>query len=200
MGIFGGGMRRVEFVLPHVRGKEVLDVGVVQHTAEAYDQPNWLHRHVCEAARRCVGIDTLAPEVERLAQMGYDVLVADAHGFDLGERFDVVLAADVIEHLHDHRGFFESVDRHLRDRGELIITTPNPWFWLRIAGALRGRVHENPEHTLWLSPGTLAELLRRHGFELESVVFGSSEAFLYKIPLVPPMIAHTSIFAIARRA
>lgn len=192
-------MRRVEWVLPHVRGKDVLDVGVVQHTAEAYHQENWLHRHVRDAARRCVGIDTLEPEIERLRQMGYDARVADAQGFDLGERFDVVLAAEVIEHLHDHRGFFESVARHLRELGELIITTPNPWFWFRLAGALRGRVHENPEHTLWLSPGTLAELLRRYDFELTSAVFGSSEPFLYNIPLVPPLVAHTSIFAVARR-
>lgn len=196
--VFGGGMGKVDFVLPYVRDRDVLDIGVVKHSVEAYDQPNWIHRNVAAAARRCVGIDILDDECEVLRRRGYDVRAVDAQDFDLGERFDVVLAGDIIEHLHDQRGFFESVDRHLRPGGKLIITTPNPWFWLRILQAVRGEVWENPEHTGWFSRGTLAELLGRYGYAIERAVYGSSEGFLGKLP-VPRLMRHTSLWVVAHK-
>ena len=199
--LFGGGMGRVEFVKPLVAGKDVLDIGVVQHTPSAASSSNWLHRHVRAVAKSCVGIDTVAEGITNLCSQGYDVRLADASRFDLGQQFDVVLAGDIIEHLHDLRGFFESVKRHLRRGGTLILLTANPWFGARFAQALMGRgVYENPEHTAWYTPGTLGELLRRYDFEITHVQYGSSEQFLQKMSLLPKELVHTSVWAVVRRS
>lgn len=196
--VFGGGMRKVEFVLPHVRGKRVLDVGVVQHSPEAYKADNWLHKHVREVASKCVGIDIVEQGIENLRAMGFDARYADAHNFNLGERFDVIVAGDIIEHLHDLNGFFASVRRHLEPGGKLVITTANPWFFVRCAQAvLNGSVYENPEHTCWYSRGTLTELLRRFGFDVTVFSYGSSEEFLERVPLMPDILRHTGIWAVA---
>lgn len=196
--VFGGGMKKVDFIVSRVRGLDVLDVGVVQHTLEAAALENWVHRHVAGAAKSYVGIDMADPTP--LREQGFDVRQADAQNFDLGRTFDVVVAGDIIEHLHDVAGFFESVSRHLRPGGRLIITTPNPWFLVRVLQASRGQVYENPEHTAWYSLGTLEELIQRFGFRVVHAEYGSSEGFLYRLPILPDILRHTSVWIEAELA
>jgi SAM-dependent methyltransferase len=192
-------MRRVDFVLPYVQSRDVLDVGVVQHTVDAMKRDIWLHKHIQAAARSCLGIDVEEEGISRLKQEGFDVILADAQHFDLGLKFDVIVAGDVIEHLHDLKGFFESVSNHLCPGGRLTLMTPNPWFGARILQAAVGKPYENPEHTAWYSIGTLTELLDRFGFAVETSTYGSSENFLWKAVMVPKIIRHTSIWMVAKR-
>ena len=37
---------RISYLCDLVRGKSVLDVGVVEHTREAVNSPGWLHGHL----------------------------------------------------------------------------------------------------------------------------------------------------------
>lgn len=192
------GLRRVTFVMPYIRGRDVLDVGIVQHTVEAYDHPAWLHRHIRREARSCFGVDYLAEGVEFVKSKGFDVAQADAENLDLGRTFDVVVAGEIIEHLSNVGAFLEGAKRHLRSAGRLIITTPNPWFVGRGWEALFGEPLENAEHTAWFSIRMLAELLRRHSFRVESVQYGSSEHLPWIVPIVPARLRHTSIWLVAR--
>jgi len=41
------------------------------------------------------------------------------------QSFDVILAVELMEHVHDHETFFSEADRLLRKNGKLIFTTPN---------------------------------------------------------------------------
>lgn len=197
LGIFGGGMGRVDWVRKRVADKDVLDIGVVQHNPENYLLPNWLHRHVSEASRSCVGVDNDARGVAFLRERGEDVIVADACALNLGRTFDAIVAGDVIEHLDNVAGFLAGVHAHLRPGGEFLVLTANPWFWVRFVTALRGRIHENPEHTMWLSPGTLTEVLRRYSFSVSEWEWGSSEPWLYYLPM-PKMMRHTGFWLVAK--
>ncbi len=111
----------------------------------------------------------LDEDVRDLQARGYDVVAADAQDFDLGQRFDTVVAGEIIEHLSDVGGFLDSVHQHLEPDGHLVRTTPNPWTFHRFRRALFGDVPSNPEHTCWFDERTLRQVLERHSFEIDSV-------------------------------
>jgi 2-polyprenyl-3-methyl-5-hydroxy-6-metoxy-1,4-benzoquinol methylase len=186
--------RRAKFLASCAVGMDVLDVGVVMHDAQAYLRPDWLHRHVAAVAKSCLGIDSDEVGIAALLEKGFNVRVADACDLELGDlTFDVIMAGDVLEHLDNLAGFCRGARKYLRPGGRLIIATPNPWWWVRFVQAAMGRVRVNPEHTIWLSPETAAELLDRFGFVVDHVVWGSDQAWLYRVP-APGLTRHTSFY------
>jgi len=190
---------KISFVLEYARGAKVLDVGCVQHNPENYKSRYWMHGALADAAAKLVGIDLYKPGVEFLVNMGFDVRCADATNFDLGETFDLIVAGDLIEHLGNADGFFQSCVRHLRDDGGLLISTPNPWYWRHIANAaLRGRVGCNKEHTCWYCPVTLEQIAIRHGLRIANIRFGSRYLKDRLMPL-PRSLRHTSFHAVLKR-
>jgi SAM-dependent methyltransferase len=89
--------------------------------------------------------------------------------------FDFVFAGEVIEHLMHTRSFLEEVNRVLKPRGVVIITTPN---LARLEDRFRFLFGKTPKHTtpvhdylyLHIRPFTLDSLssaLRFTGFEVE---------------------------------
>ena len=163
---------RNRFLVEFVRGKAVLDVGCVDHSADSRARGHWLHDAIRKSAERTVGLDYEPEEVKRLQAEGYDVVCADATAFDLADKFDVVLAGEVMEHLGCPAGFLNCVRRHLRLGGQLVTSTPNAlcinYF---VQNLLRGRELDNPDHVGLYSTTTMSALLRRHGFEPQRVLF-----------------------------
>lgn len=81
-----------------ITGRSVLDIGVIEHSANYFEKPTWRHGRIAKQARRCLGVDILEPLVEEVRKRGYDVRCVDAtSGADLGERFEVVFIGDVID-------------------------------------------------------------------------------------------------------
>lgn len=158
---------KADFVVEHCRDREVLDVGCINHSASVAIGmgEDWLHRRIQRVARSVTGLDILAADAEELNRRGFDVVVADAQDFDLGRTFDVVVGGDIIEHLSDIGGFLRSVRRHMTPESLLVLTTPNPFNFAQMAQVvLRGRVIVNAEHTVWIDPSVMHELLGREGF------------------------------------
>lgn len=191
---------RIRFFADHIAGKRVLDIGCVEHDREKFNSPYWVHRAVAASAGSVVGIDYDQAGVAFLREHGFDVRVADACDFDLGETFDAIVAGEVIEHLDNAAGFLRSCRRHLKPDGMLLITTPNPWYWRHIAKAvIRGRVQSNVEHVCWIDPVLMGQLAARHGFALreEEVEYGTREWYNRILPL-PRMIKHSTWHAVLR--
>ena len=113
-----------------------------------------------------IGLDYQKEAVEQLRDRGYNVISGDAENLDLDERFDVIIAGELIEHLSNVGQFLDGVREHLRPDGELILTTPNPWAFHRFKQALFGNVYCNEEHTCWFDERTLRQVTDRHGFEI----------------------------------
>jgi SAM-dependent methyltransferase len=158
-------LRKADFITKHCRGRNVLDVGCVDHTADAASTSDWLHATIGSVARSSLGVDTAESEVAALAARGYAVEVGDAERLQLNRKFDVVVAGDVIEHLSNIGQFLESAKRHLVPGGVLVITTPNTFSIDQFARALAANyVSVNPEHTVSLDPAVTWELARRFGF------------------------------------
>jgi|GEM_PF-1450588 len=165
---------KIRFITSRCSEKNVLDLGCVQHSPEAYLNKNWLHKAIVSVAQSTVGLDLYEKGVVKLNEEGYSVVHADAQNFDLFKKFDVVVAGDLIEHLGNFDGFFNSISKHLEVGGKLLIATPNPWHWKRSLRALLGMdIPINPEHTCWMCPETLRLIAKRHGFLIHTVVYGS---------------------------
>lgn len=186
---------KIAFVTGFCNGKDVLDLGCVQHDPQNYQSKYWIHGALKRVSRSLLGLDLYEDGVRYLRERGFDILVGDAQAFDLGRRFDVIVAGDIIEHLEDFSGMIESCKRHLVPGGRLLISTPNPWYWRYVLkAALFDEVDNNPEHTCWLCPRTLRQLLSRHRMSVGKVVFGSRYRRDTLMPL-PRGWKHTSFHA-----
>jgi SAM-dependent methyltransferase len=196
----GRGKKKIEWLLRYVQGKTVLHLGCVGEGERPELEENWVHRYLDADAKCCLGIDHNEKAILRLRQLGYNVIYGDAQSFMVDNKFDIVIAGDIIEHLEDLKGFFNATKLALKDDGYLLITTPNPWFILRFIRCwLKGDGGANPDHVCCFCPRTLRELLRRYGFIVERLEFGSSEPIFYHLIFLPRSLRHTSIFVAARK-
>ena len=151
-----------------VRGKRVLDIGVVSHSARYFDLPDWRHGRIHKAASYCVGIDILEPLVNELNSRGFNVRCVDATSeADMGERFDVVFIGDVVEHVDNAVLLLRFAARHLAPGGRLYVTTPNPFSRKFFRQFKRdGVMVVNLDHIAWITPTLAMELARRAGIAL----------------------------------
>ena len=112
------------------------------------------------------GVDRNYRMVERSAELGLDVQLADVRGY-LRERRDetvsVLTAFHILEHLpfEELAAIVDDANRTLRSGGIAIFETPNPENLL--VGACN--FYADPTHRNPLYPPTLAFLLERRGFE-----------------------------------
>jgi len=153
-------------ILELCEGKDVLDCGCIGDIAETAEEARQAsHEQIAKRAKYCLGIDVWKDEVEKRKAMGYNVVHGNVETMDLGRRFDVIVASDLIEHLANPGMFLERCREHLQDDGALCLVTPNAHSLNTAAKAFLGaKVAVNPEHTCWYDPTTLKQLLARHGF------------------------------------
>lgn len=126
-------------------GRRVLDAGCGEGYGAAL---------LAESARAVVGIDRPEPVAVARARHrapNLEFRVADLERLgELGERFELVVSFQVIEHLPDPVGFLRGLRECTAPGGEILVTTPN-----RLMS-----VSENPYHLReWTAP-ELAELAR----------------------------------------
>ena len=145
---------------------KVLDIGCV-HNENINKISGWLHNFVRSLSDHVEGIDLDRDSVIELQNRGYVVSVADAQSFDLGKKYDCVVAGEIIEHLANFEGFLLSVKRHLNSSGVLLLSTPNCWNAFNfISVFFRGYAPVHIQHTCWFCEKTLTQLLERYGFEV----------------------------------
>ena len=163
-----------EIILPKVKNKRVLDVGCVDHDIKFKDSPLWVHSFLKKHAADVLGIDILEKEIKQLKKEGYNVKVGNAEKFDLKQKFDVILAGELIEHLTNQGLFLQRCKKHLKKNGLLILSTPHA-FNLRegIQNIIKFQdiPKVNPEHTCYYTPKTITELLSRENFKVEKIKY-----------------------------
>lgn len=169
---------RVDCLLDLTRGRRVAHLGFVDagrmHAKNA--RGTWLHARLAEATRELVGIDLGGAGIAAARALGYEAYEADCQDTEtlaaLGlERFDIVLAGELIEHLDRPGAMLEAVKELLSADGRLVLTTPNAHALVNFAAALLGRELVNDDHVSWYSWRTLMTMLRRHGWEPDHVSF-----------------------------
>lgn len=170
---------RYDIIRKYVAGKDVLNLGCLDiglntdlEKAKSRKKDFWLHGYVCRYAKSCVGVDIEENEIKRLNKAGYTGVTGNVEDMDLGRKFDVVIAGQLIEHLDNPGLFLENMKRHLNKGGVVLIDTPNPFFLYKFIQVLiKGSPVVSGEHTCWFDPKTLAHLMTRHGFIIEEIYF-----------------------------
>jgi 2-polyprenyl-6-hydroxyphenyl methylase/3-demethylubiquinone-9 3-methyltransferase len=122
------------------------------------------------------GIDFTESGIE-LARRNHPSVRFEVHDLNdplpetLRHAFDVVVCAEVIEHLFLPRMVFVRAKEALGEAGSLIVTTPFHGYFKRLALALGGRSDQHFDpladygHIKFFSKKTLAQMARQCGFE-----------------------------------
>jgi SAM-dependent methyltransferase len=116
------------------------------------------------------GIDISEANATILRANGFaKIYVQSAETFELSDRFDTIVAGELIEHLANPGLFLRQAHAHLKPGGRLVLTTPNAFSLLFISYALfkYPKTCENLQHTCWFCPQTMKELVERSGFKIE---------------------------------
>jgi len=169
---------RKEVVLSLCRGKRVLHLGCVDagpFFRERLSRGELMHQHIAAVAGDLWGVDIDGEGISLLRERGFSKLVvADACEADAidaldSQSFDVIVAAEIIEHLPNPGLFLAAVRRLMTpENTQLIITVPNAfrtvsWLWL-----IRGVEFVHPDHNYWFSYATATHLVRQSGLEIQN--------------------------------
>ena len=158
--------KMVTYVRP---GQRVLDVGC---------GAGRLAKHLTAAGAKVVGIER-QPEAAALARQHCTRVIEkdldDLELLDPNERFDVMIFADVLEHLVRPDALLKSLARNLADGGFVLVSLPNIAYYKIRWRLLRGRFEYEPfgimdrSHLRFFTRDTALELLRDGGFQATSV-------------------------------
>lgn len=163
------------FLINLAARRRVLHVGCADALVDASEKAGegrFLHAELAESAKELWGCDIDSAALDRVrAAFGLEhLVVADAQNLRLddlgGQPFEVVIAAEVIEHLTNPGGFLKTVRTVLAAQGVLCITTPNGALALKtFLHSLRAQEEIAPEHVVLFSMTSLTTLFERYGFQ-----------------------------------
>lgn len=165
---------RERFLIEAARGKKVLHLGFVGDRVLGPGERS-LHEHLLEVASELWGVDLdtagVAAFIERHPREASRTFVGDACALQLlpiTDRFEIIVAGDLIEHLLAPKTLLDSCERVLAPGGRVVLTTPNALGLLNVLRARDGFERVNPRHTLWFSVSTLEEFARQSNWSVES--------------------------------
>jgi len=172
---------RNAWIMDRCAGKKVLHLGCTDWpmTKDRLEKGELLHQKLAGVCSLLVGVD---PDGEGVAEIRK---LMPEHAFDVckaekmmgnagltGTSWDVILAADVIEHVSNLGTALDSIASLMQPCTKLLITTPSAFSLKRfVAWSLGNKEHVHPDHCYYFSPSTLTQLLNRSGLKLESYGF-----------------------------
>lgn len=149
-------------------GDIVLDVGFSGQGIKN-DNANWPHAIIRERTKELYGVD-----IELDEQLAKDphYVKASAENFSFAQKFDIIFAGDLIEHLSNPGLFLKCCTRALKPNGKLILTTPNTFNLFNMAEKITKREPTvNPDHTFYFNSKVLSRLLQKNDMKVESIDF-----------------------------
>lgn len=173
---------RVGFIREAVRGRKALHLGCTNwpYTQDSIDKGMLLHFELAGLAAELWGFDFDEEGLAVLRAAGTGNLFrADLERLGdvpVDEKFDVIVAGEMIEHLNNPGLFLEGIKRFMHRDTDLVITTINAYSAMRFAMyGLRGRggVNEpvHPDHVAYYSYRTLRLVVERNRLDLKRFCF-----------------------------
>jgi SAM-dependent methyltransferase len=103
---------------------------------------------VAELGFRVTGVDVDPESVEQSARANpfanAEFRLVEGDAFELGQRFDVVICSEVLEHLHEPGPLAATISRHLADDGVALITVPNGYGLREVLGRWEKAIRSRP--------------------------------------------------------
>jgi len=175
-------VHRVEFIRNVCKGKKVLHLGCTNYpyTRETIKDNSLLHFELDKIAAELYGFDFDQAGIDILKENGAQNLYrADLEKLDeveLDEKFDVIIAGEMIEHLSNPGLFLRGIKRFMNPDTNLVITTINAYsgmrfgiYFLRGKGGVNEPVH--PDHVAYYSYSTLRLIIEREGLKVDNFLF-----------------------------
>lgn len=173
---------RLTTLREHCRGKKVLHLGCTNYpyTQDAIDTDTLLHFELDGIASELYGFDFDQAGIDILTEHGSkNIYRADLEHLEdvpVDEKFDVIVAGEMIEHLNNPGLFLDGIKRFMGPDTELIITTINAYggmrfFWYALTRNYGRNEPVHPDHVAYYSYSTLSLLAQRHGFDVADFMF-----------------------------
>lgn len=172
-------IKRDDWLLDACRGKRVLHVGCTDYpiTSDKIDNGKLLHPKLAEVASEIIGLDVDPQGIETLSKLMPNEVFITHSAEELesceklqGQLFDVIVAADVIEHFSNVGLFLSGIRKFLKPDGCVLISTPQSFSIKRmIPMVLYGFEYVHPDHTAYYSVATFSRLLSRYDLNIEQI-------------------------------
>lgn len=168
-GVSGGiCLLRSDEILKYIAGPKVLDVGCTDHIVKL-GKPEWLHGRLRERFPDVIGIDISQENLNTMRANGFDNLhLQNAESFSLPEKFNTIVAGELIEHLGNPGRFLDAARAHLAEGGRVVVSTPYAFSLLYFVYAFLKfpKTCQNEEHAVWFCVQTMKELASRSHFDI----------------------------------
>ena len=136
-----------------------------------------LHFKLASVAENIVGLDIDREGIEKLSKLmpNYSFMVHNAEELEsctaLSQNsFDLIVAADVIEHISNIGLFLSGVSSLLKPQAKLAISTPQSFSLKRMIPMLFvGYENVHPQHIGYFSVATLSHLLSRYKLKTSQI-------------------------------
>lgn len=170
----------LHYGIAHTRLRKILELAGDRHDTRVLDvgcARGYLGRRIREQGNYVAGV-----EISPLAAQEAQKVLDKVYTFDIerewppelrGEKFDLVILAEILEHVFDPVEVLGYVQSVLRPEGEVIITTPNLLLWTNRFRFLFGRFRYTEEgtfdfgHIRFFTYLYLQEVLQKAGLVLK---------------------------------
>ncbi len=174
---------RDKWLIERVQGRRILHLGCTDapFTLERLQQRTALHCALEAVAAEITGVDIDEKGLELLKRhcprstfVHWNVEELPPRAL-ANQRFDIIICADMIEHVSNPGLMMVNIRDLLIPDGELIITTINAFALKCFVRALFKREAVHPDHIAYYSLATLKHLCRRYNYAIDDKHF----MFLY---------------------
>ena len=165
-------------ILEIARSKKVLHLGCIGSTDLPYEEriqlvKQGLHWKLGEIAD-VTGVDYSKDVVAELSRLGVfnNIICGNVERLeeiDLDEKFDVVILADIIEHLALPGALLKGMRRFCRPDTKVVLTTPNSFGLPSYLRFLFGVFEEGDDHVMTYSIYSMFNLVSRYNYKIEHV-------------------------------
>lgn len=172
---FNNYLNRDEFLEKVVQGKKVLHLGCVGSTLSSFEEridfaTQSLHYKLSNVAN-VIGIDYSEDIIAEYKKLGiFDNIkvgnVEKLEKLNITDKFDFIIAGDIIEHLSNPGLMLEGIKKFCKDNTEIIITTPHAFGLANFLRFTLGKYKDGPDHVITFNVDNIQNLLKRHGYSI----------------------------------